>query len=103
MAEPEPPAEKRLVEKPLVETPAQAPAAPPVLVAGPAVPPPPPSPVQAIAPSAPAALPVRDSAPASREARLIPALRCRILLQRAQLGEELTLVERKDLRGACVT
>ncbi|BFL61931.1 Hypothetical protein HVIM_02499 [Roseomonas mucosa] len=103
VAEPEPPAEKRLVEKPLVETPAQAPAAPPVLVAGPAVPPPPPSPVQAIAPSAPAALPVRDSAPASREARLIPALRCRILLQRAQLGEELTLVERKDLRGACVT
>ena len=57
----------------------------------------------AMAPSVPAAQPVRDSAPAVREARLTPALRCRALLQRAQLGEELTPTERKDLRGACVT
>ena len=123
-----PMAETRLVEAPAVETPVmqapaaeapvaappvQAPVTPQVLALGAAVPPPPPpqapppaaSPLAALAmaPSVPAAQPVRDSGAAVREAKLTPALRCRALLQRAQLGEELTPTERKDLRGACVT
>jgi hypothetical protein len=99
--------ETPMMEMPVAEPPAQAPVIPQILVAGPAVPALPPiqasPPVPAIAPPVPLALPVREGAMAAREARLTPALRCRMLLQRAQLGEELTPAERRDLRGACVT
>lgn len=110
-----PAAETAVTEKPVVEatvaaTPVQvpvpAPMAPQILVVEPVILPPPPvqPPVaQARTVPIPAAQPVRDSAAVVREAGLSPALRCRGLLQRAQLGEELTPAEHKDLRGACVT
>lgn len=104
-AEAAPAAETPMAETPLAERPAQVPAIPQILLAGPVVPAPPQAspPVPAITAPVPLALPVWDGAMTAREARLTPALRCRMLLQRAQLGEELTAAERKDLRGACVT